>query len=134
MATLIDSTLWVDYFRSKTPLAIKEQILPLIRDPGAVLCEPVRFEILRAALRSERKLIEEMFLTFPCVITPPALWKESVTLGQRALDAGHQIPAMDLLIAQLCLHHDLELITFDNHFFHVAKVCPLKVQILTRAG
>ena len=133
MGTLIDSTLWVDYFRAKTPNAVKEQVVSVVNEPDAVLCHPVRFEILRAALRSERRLIEEAFATIPLVSSPPDLWEQSALLGQRCLDAGFRPPPIDLLIAQVSLHHDLEIATFDQHFSEVAKTCRLKVRLLVRA-
>jgi predicted nucleic acid-binding protein len=39
---------------------------------------------------------------------------------------------MDLLIAQVCLDHDLELVTFDQHFADIAAVSPLRARILDR--
>jgi predicted nucleic acid-binding protein len=133
MGTLIDSSLWVDYFRARTPRQVKAQVVSYVDDREAVLCEPVRFEILRAALPSERRQIEETFATLPLASTPPDLWRQSELLGQQCLAAGTQPLAMDLLIAQICLAHEFEIVTFDKDFGNIAKVCRLKVRLLNRA-
>ena len=72
MARLIESSLWVDFTRRKSPVALKRYIEPWILDPSAVLCEPVIFEILRHATESERPLIEAQFFTYPVLPTRPA--------------------------------------------------------------
>ena len=132
MGALIDSSLWVDYFRMKTPRAVKEQVVAVADEENAVLCEPVRLEILRAALRTDRRRVEETFATLPMMSTPPHIWQQAMSLGQSCLDEGLQPPSMDLLIASVCLHHGIEIVTFDTHFADIAKVSPLKVRLLKR--
>jgi predicted nucleic acid-binding protein len=41
--------------------------------------------------------------------------------------AGVQIGTVDALIAQLCIRHDLVLLSTDQDFVHAAKHCRLKV-------
>jgi len=41
--------------------------------------------------------------------------------------AGVQIGTIDALIAQLCIRHDLTLLTTDMDFTHAAEHCPLRV-------
>lgn len=41
--------------------------------------------------------------------------------------AGVQIGTIDALLAQLCIRHDLMLLTTDKDFTHAAKHCPLRV-------
>lgn len=92
MSRLIDSTLWVDYFRAKTPTHIKEQIIPFVDAADAVLCDPVRFEILRACFRSERARIERTFDTLPLLATPRDLWEKSAALGQQCVEGRIRNP------------------------------------------
>ena|ERR1051325_804940 len=132
MAVLIDSSLWVDYFRAKTPALIRQQVVKFVDSAEAALCEPVRFEILRAARRSERKVIEETFETLPFLSTPNAFWEDATELGQKCTDAGFQPPAMDLIIAAVSLAHNVELATFDPHFEEIAKISSLKLLLLKR--
>ncbi len=41
--------------------------------------------------------------------------------------AGVQIGTIDALLAQLCIRHQLTLLTTDKDFTHAAKHCPLRV-------
>jgi predicted nucleic acid-binding protein len=132
MGLIIDSSLWIDYFRSKTPRAVKERVIAYIDDPLATLCEPVRFEILRGASKIERKSIDDLFATFPLEENPPALWERAIVLGQKCKDAGIHPPGMDLLIAQISLDKGHGIVCYDKHFVEIAKVCPLRVKLLIR--
>jgi predicted nucleic acid-binding protein len=104
MARLIESSLWVDFTRKKSPVALKRLIEPWILDPSVALCEPVIFEILRHA--SE--------------------------LGQKCRDQGYNAGSLDLVIAAIALHHNAEIITFDADFAAISKAAPLRVQLLFR--
>jgi predicted nucleic acid-binding protein len=41
--------------------------------------------------------------------------------------AGIQVGTIDALLAQLCIRHELTLLTTDNDFRHAAKHCPLSL-------
>jgi predicted nucleic acid-binding protein len=132
MATVIDSSLWVDYFRSKTPRVIKEQIATYVESSTAVLCQPVRFEILRAASKGERNSIKETFETIPVLSSPENLWDEAAKLGQDCVDLGFLPRSLDLLIAVICVHHQVQITTFDTHFAQLGRACPIDVNLLRR--
>lgn len=42
---------------------------------------------------------------------------------------GVQLGTIDALIAQLCIEHDLALLTADNDFVHAARFVPLRLAI-----
>lgn len=65
MARLIESSLWLDFTRRKSPVVLKRPIEPWILVPSAALCAPVIFEILRHATGQELPLIEAPFATYP---------------------------------------------------------------------
>jgi predicted nucleic acid-binding protein len=130
---IIDSSIWVDFFRGSSPAALKHQAAKLIEDERATLCEPVLFELLRAAPAAARKNIQAQLDLIPLVSTPHGLWRDAAQLGQKCLARGFVPPAMDVLIAQVCLAHNLELVTYDQHFPAIARVSPLRVRVLDRA-
>ena len=41
--------------------------------------------------------------------------------------SGIQLGTVDALITQLCIHHDLTLLTTDKDFMHAAKHCKLRI-------
>lgn len=133
MSYIIDSSVWVDFFRASSPATLKHQAAKLIEDERATLCEPVLFELLRATPAVSRKNVQTQLELLPLVRTPDGLWRSAAQLGQKCVGRGFVPPAMDLLIAQVCLDHSLELITFDQHFADIARVSPLRIRILDRA-
>lgn len=48
MTLLLDSSLWIDFTRARSPLALKQFIAPFVLDPAAHLAEPVRHVALSA--------------------------------------------------------------------------------------
>lgn len=134
MARLIESSLWVDFTREKTPLAQKERILEWILDPAAHLCEPVAFEVLRHATPRERPMIEAQFATLPLLPTPTSLWRDAVRIGQACRDGGFTAGSLDLVIAALAMHHQAELITFDADFASIQQHVDLRIRLLSRTA
>src|SRR5215475_1052017 len=51
----------------------------------------------------------------------------AATMRNACRKAGVQIGTIDALIAQLCIRHELTLLTTDKDFIHVSKHCPLRV-------
>ena len=64
--------------------------------------------------------------------TPPSLWTEAAKLGQACRQKGITINSLDLLISAIAIHHDAEIITFDDDFQKVASVSRLQVKLLQR--
>jgi predicted nucleic acid-binding protein len=104
----------------------------VVNDADALLCEPVRFELLSGASRRERPLLLRRLDTMPLLHTPPQLWPEAEKLAASACDAGLHVSSIDLLIAALCIHHDVDLTTFDAHFGKLAKLSRLRANLLVR--
>jgi len=129
---LIDTSLWVDLFRASTSGPVRALVAALVKRPDAALCEPVVFETLRAAPADQRAVIETLFDTMPIVETPRTLWRDAWGLGQRCAGKGLAVPAMDVIIAQVALHHSARLVTFDGDFARIAQVAPLRVEIPER--
>jgi predicted nucleic acid-binding protein len=132
MPTLIDTSLWVDFTRTRSPRMIKRFIAPFILDPDAYLAEPITFEILRHATTAEAKQLTQQFQTLPMLATPPLLWTEATKLGQACRQKNVTVNSLDLLIATIALHHGAEVVTFDDDFQKIASVSNLQAKLLKR--
>jgi predicted nucleic acid-binding protein len=132
MPTLIDTSLWVDFTRTRSPRAIKRFIAPFILHPDAHLAEPITFEMLRHATAAEAKQLSQQFQTLPMLATPPLLWTQAAQLGQACRAKNVTVNSLDLLIATIALHHDAEVVTFDDDFQKIASVSKLQVKFLKR--
>ncbi len=134
MGFLIDSSLWIDFSRRRSSLALRAQAGQWIAHPGAANCEPVNFEILRHATSEERPGLTAYLNTLPMLATPKTIWSDATSLGQACRDRGFTVSSLDLLIATIALHHDAELVTYDADYSFVAQAEPrLRVNILRRA-
>jgi hypothetical protein len=134
MTLLLDTSLWIDFTRTRSPVALKQCIAPYVLDPAAHLAEPVRFEVLRAARPEEARLLVAQFDTLPMLPTPADLWQQAINLGQACRQIGRTVLSLDLLIAAVALHHNAELVSFDADFEAITLVSALRLNRLTRPG
>lgn len=132
MATLIDSSLWIDFTRMRSPRFLKDFIAPHVLAPGVVVAEPVMFEVLRYVSMREAQQIQVQFRALPVLATPADLWSRAAELGQACRKAGINPGSLDLIIAQVAIHHGVELVMFDTDFQAIANASPLQVVLLQR--
>jgi predicted nucleic acid-binding protein len=133
MAAIIDSSIWVDCLRTGSSEALRRQTKAILASHDCFVCEPVAFELLRAVPKRDRARTEALIATVPILPTPGELWSAAQVLGQKCVDRGFLPPAIDLLIAQVCLYHNVPLITFDIHFRQIAEVSSLRADLLSRS-
>ena len=134
MAAVIDSSIWVDCLRRESSETLRRQTRAIIIAGDSFLCEPVIFELLRAVPKRDRARTEALIATVPVLPTPDDLWNTARILGQKCIDNGFLPPAIDLLIAQICIHNNAPIVTFDAHFRQISEVSSLKVNLLERVG
>jgi predicted nucleic acid-binding protein len=132
MATLIDTSLWIDFTRARSPRTTKRFIAPFILHPDAHLAEPIVFEILRHATAAEARQLTQQFQTLPMLATPPLLWTQAAELGQACRRKNVSVGSLDVLIAAVALEYGAEIVTFDTDFQKIAGVAHLKVKLLQR--
>lgn len=132
MATLFDSSLWIDFLRPRSHRVLKQFIAEFFRTPNIGLAKPVIYEVLRYASDKEIPQIQAQFRTLPLLATPADLWTQAAKLGQACRRNGINAGAIDLLIAQVAIHHNAELLTFDSDFPGIASVSALSVKLLKR--
>ena len=132
MTLLLDTSLWIDFTRARSPTPLKQFIAPFVLDPEAHLAEPVLFEVLRSARPEEARLLEAQFATLPTLPTPADLWQQAIAVGQACRQVGRTVASLDLLVAVVALHHNAVLVSFDADFEAIASVSELRLQRLRR--
>jgi predicted nucleic acid-binding protein len=132
MTLLLDTSLWIDFTRTRSPAPLKQFIAPFVLDPEAHLAEPVRFEMLRSARPDETRQLKAQFDTLPTLSTPADLWQRAIDLGQACRQIGQTLLSLDLLVAAVALHHNALLVSFDADFEAIASVSELRLQRLER--
>ena len=79
-----------------------------------------------------RKDIIDRFLALPLLPSDRQDNIDAAELRNRCRRAGVQIGTIDAVLAQLCIRHELTLLTTDNDFVLAAAHCPLRVWRPTR--
>lgn len=74
-----------------------------------------------------RKDIIERFTALPLLTPDRQDHVDAAELRNRCRRAGVQIGTIDALLAQLCMRHELTLLTTDNDFVRATSHCPLQV-------
>ena len=114
-SVLLDTSIWIDALRGKTP-DIVALTQGLLNDDRAITCGPVIFEIKRGLRSPERKKILPLFDALIRLSFDEVIWDAAGDLDASLRKKGVTIPPMDVLIAQICLHHKVALFTLDEHF------------------
>lgn len=124
MSVLVDSSVWVDYFRSS---ASDARLDFLIEENLVVVNDLILSELIPSLhLRRQRKLIALMRE----IACPPLLidWDDLIQMQIACLKHGiNKIGVPDLMIAQHAIQHHLELYTRDKHFTLIAQHVPLSL-------
>ncbi|MEK7381699.1 MAG: PIN domain-containing protein [Elusimicrobiota bacterium] len=114
-----DTSAWLDYSKGveSGPSRRLEQSLS---EGTLVLPLPVLFEVLSGPglTQDAEKFIREL----PRLAAKPGYWERAGELRRVLLKKGLKARAMDCLIAQNCIDHDVALIAADLDYRHFAKM------------
>ncbi len=79
-----------------------------------------------AGPRASKNIIDR-FTALPLLAPDRQDHIDAAELRNRCRRGGVQIGTIDALLAQLCIHHKLTLLTTDKDFVQAAAHCPLRV-------
>jgi len=122
---LIDTAVWVLYFRGEKD--IEDKVQSIILEDRAATTEIIILEILRGArsqkeydqLKSDLKALHLLQLN-------EAIWERSYQMGFKLRKAGINVPLTDILIAVIAGYHQCSLIHRDKHFPLMTKLVALR--------
>lgn len=132
MAVIIDTSLWIDLTRARSPRVLKAFVAAYVNNAAACLAAPVVFEVLRFASDVEFAQLTRQFETMPLLANPSDLWSRGAKMGRACRRAGVNAGALDLLIAAVAVYHSAELVTFDADFVDIGRVVGMDVALLHR--
>ncbi len=131
MSLFVDTSVWSLAFRRDPPSATPE-VQALIRavNAGEMLFATglVLQELLQGFSGPKaRQQILDRFDAIPLIVPDRADHIEAAALRNRCRRAGIQTGTIDALLAQLCIRHDLTMLSADDDFRHIARECDLKL-------
>ena len=131
MTLFVDTSVWSLLLRRDRP-AEAPQVRALVRalETGERLVTTglVLQELLQGfAGPKAREQIVDRFAAFPLLAPDREDHIGAATLRNLCRTRGVQVGTIDALLAQLCVRHELLLLTTDEDFVHMAKYCPLQM-------
>lgn len=125
MSVLIDTSVWVEYFRNGEQYG--KQVDTLLDENLAATNDLILAELIPfLRLRNQRKIITLLnnLNKLPLAID----WEQIMEFQYRCLTAGvNGIGIPDLIIAQNARQHQAAILTQDRHFTQLAAVVPLRL-------
>src|SRR6187401_1084709 len=119
---LVDSSIWIEAARRDGDLKAKVGLECLLGEYEAVLCAPVRLEVLGGARQNERERMEHGFSCLPFLQVLEKDWLAAVEHAWHLRDAGFTVPWNDILIATLAVRAKMRVYAKDKHFVSMAPV------------
>jgi len=119
---LVDSSIWIEAARRDGDLKAKVGLECLLGEYEAVLCAPVRLEVLGGSRQNERERMERGFSCLPFLHVLDKDWISAVEHAWQLRDAGLSVPWNDILIATLAVRTKMRVYAKDKHFNSIAPV------------
>lgn len=131
MTLFVDTSVWSLAFRRDTPPAVPQvKALTDAIEHGEMLVTTglVLQELLQGFSGPKaREAILARFAAVGLVAPRRQDHVEAAELRNACRRAGIQVGTIDALLAQICIGHDLEMLTADADFHHIARVSPLRL-------
>ncbi len=112
---LIDTTIWVLYFKGEKEL--EDEIKSLLLKERAATCEIVTLEVLRGAKsQKEYGQLHADFAALSTLRLTNIIWEKSYKIGFKLRRTGINVPLTDILIATVASHYNCLLLHRDKQF------------------
>jgi len=119
---IIDSSVWIELFRKDGDAATSLAVENLVSEFSAVLCGPVKMEVIGGARPHELRRIQELFDLLPYLPETEKLWEQTAHFYQQLRGAGLTVPWMDAMIAGLAARRNYKVFARDKHFQEMGRL------------
>jgi predicted nucleic acid-binding protein len=128
---LVDTSVWSLAFRRDTE-SLAPQVAALQGALGGGESVVTTGLILQELLQGfsgprARKDLVQRFAALPLLVPAKEDYIDAAALRNSCWRSGVQLGTIDALLAQLCIRHELVMLTTDNEFSLAAEHCTLKV-------
>lgn len=131
MSLFVDTSVWSLAFRRDAPSSAPEvgALIQGIESGQTILATGLVLQELLQGFSGPkaRNQILERFSAVPLLMPDREDHIRAAELRNRCRRGGLQIGTIDALLAQLCIRHDLRMLTTDHDFRHISDHCALRV-------
>jgi predicted nucleic acid-binding protein len=131
LSLFVDTSVWSLAFRRDAPAAAPEvrELVRAIEAGEALLTTGLVLQELLQGFSGPRarERILDRFTALPLLVPDRNDHIDAAELRNRCRRGGVQIGTIDALLAQLCIRHDLTMLTTDGDFRQIARRCALKL-------
>jgi predicted nucleic acid-binding protein len=131
LSLFVDTSVWSLALRRNSPAAVAhvQALISAIEAGDTILTTGLVLQELLQGFSGpkDRAQILDRFSAVPLLVPGRDDHVQAAELRNRCRRAGLQIGTIDALLAQLCIHHDLTMLSTDHDFKHVAGQCALKL-------
>jgi predicted nucleic acid-binding protein len=131
LSLFVDTSVWSLAFRRDAPASAGErrELVRAIEAGEELLTTGLVLQELLQGFSGprNREHILDRFAALPLLVPDRRDHVEAAELRNNCRRGGVQIGTIDALLAQLCIRHDLTMLTTDRDFFHMAEHCALKL-------
>jgi predicted nucleic acid-binding protein len=131
LSLFVDTSVWSLAFRRDAPSAsapVRELVRALEAGEPILSTGLILQELLQGfAGPRDRKLILDRFAAVPLLVPDRPDHIDAAELRNHCRRRGVQFGTIDALLAQLCIRHDLTMLSTDKDFESVARLSELKL-------
>jgi predicted nucleic acid-binding protein len=131
LSLFVDTSVWSLALRRNSPssAAAVQALIRVIESGETILTTGLVLQELLQGFSGPkaRAQILDRFSAVPLIVPDRDDHIQAAELRNRCRRAGIQIGTIDALLAQLCIRHDLTMLSIDNDLKHVASQCALKL-------
>lgn len=129
MNVLIDSSVWVDFFRGRAPA--RARVDRLLADGTAAIAGPIYAEVLSGAKSTnDYSRLSALLRQLEWLEPPDDCWSRIAQTRFTLARQGVEAHLVDLFIAHTAHDTQSELLTADKDFVRIARVLPLTLTVL----
>ena len=118
---VVDSSVWIEFFRGKNDRVIS-RLRRLLDADDVALAAPVRLELLAGVSSREQPRLRRLLSALPLLVPTQTVWPKLEAWLPKARAAGERFGAMDLLIAGIADENDAAVWSEDSDFVRMARL------------
>jgi predicted nucleic acid-binding protein len=131
LSIFVDTSVWSLALRRDAPSPAKEvrALIQAIEAGDTILTTGLVLQELLQGFSGPRNRAQilDRFSAVPLLVPTRDDHIAAAELRNRCRRAGVRVGTIDAILAQLCLHHDLIMLSTDNDFKRIATQCALKL-------